>query len=149
TVTVAIDLQVNDPAGLTYNSDDIAIIFDPTKFSVSNVRSGNYSSTLMPASSISTASNVDNVNGTVRIGQFFNQATAPFFPNGTTGQIVLLDFTVLAGVPAGTTSPLNLAQNVSTTNTDVNGGAATLNPAPTNAPNDPVDGTFSIVAPSA
>jgi hypothetical protein len=57
---------------------------------------------------------------------------------------VLIDFTVRSSDKTGT-SPLNLARNVQATYTDVNGGAATLKPAPTNASNDPVDGVFRIV----
>jgi hypothetical protein len=69
---------------------------------------------------------------------------------GASGPV--LTFTVTAGARAGgTTTPLNLARSVSsngsTTYTDAysNAGELTLNPAPTNAANDPgVDGALSI-----
>jgi hypothetical protein len=69
---------------------------------------------------------------------------------GASGPV--LTFTVTAGARAGgTTTPLNLARSVSsngsTTYTDAysNAGELTLNPAPTNAANDPgVDGVLTI-----
>jgi hypothetical protein len=144
TVTVAVNLSVTDPNGLLYNSDDLAIVFDPTRFQVSNIRSG---SLFGEPANVATAANPDNTAGTIRIGQYRLALNPLSYPQGTNGPIVLIDFLVLAGDAPGTSSPLNISQNVSSTFTDVNGGAATLNPSPTNAPDDPgVDGVFSIVA---
>jgi endonuclease/exonuclease/phosphatase family metal-dependent hydrolase len=142
TVTVALDMEVTAANGLLYNSDDLAVLFDPTKFTVANVRSGNYPG--MGTANLSTVSKVDNTGGTIRIGQFFSGGTAPTLPNGSNGDLVLMDVTILTGVQPGTT-PLNLAANADGGFSDVNGGAATVNPAPTNAGNDPnVDGVLTI-----
>jgi hypothetical protein len=133
TVTVAVDMQVIEAAGFFYNSDDLALTFDPTKFSVSNVRSGSMGGFFGATGQfLTTGANVDNIGGTIRIGQFWNAANPPTIPNGTTGDLVLMDITILSGTPTGP-SVLNVAQNVGSTNTDVNGGTATLTPAPTNA----------------
>src|SRR5262249_57384920 len=91
------------------------------------------------STNISTAFNINNTAGTIRIGQFFNQATAPFLPAGTTGPIANITFMVLSSAPAGPTF-LDLAQNVSLTFTDVNGGAVHPHPAPPNTTHDPGGG---------
>jgi hypothetical protein len=97
---------------------------------------------------VGTSSNIDNTAGTIRIDQFFSGSTNPTLPTGSIGAILLLDFTVLSSAPISTSS-LNLGQNVSSSFTVVNGGAAPLNPAPTNGGTDPVDGVFNIVPQSA
>ncbi len=66
-----------------------------------------------------------------------------------TEQLVLIDFTILGGDAPGR-APLNLAHDAGGGLTEVNGSAATLNTAPTNATNDPnVDGTITIVWPAS
>src|SRR5262249_4378842 len=116
--------------------------FDPTKLQVQSVSSGDYPG--IGSSNISTAFNINNTAGTIRIGQFFNQATAPFLPAGTTGPIASITFQVLPSAPAGPAF-MPLAQDVSLTCTDGNGRAIVLSPAPTNAATDPgVDGVFTV-----
>jgi hypothetical protein len=144
TVTVAVDIQAID--AFQYQSDDIGITYDATKLTPSNIRSGDYPG--VGASNISTASNT-STPGIIRIGQFFSGTTFPNIPQGTNGDIVLIDFTVNSNAATGTTF-LDIAHDAGGTTTDIDNGAAVLSPAPTNATNDAnVDGTFSIVPQSA
>jgi hypothetical protein len=131
------------------SSLDEAILFDPTKFTVSNVRTG---SLLTGASGWSTTANVDNTNGFIRVAQATSSPTS-MSPN-TNGDVLLFDVTVSSSLSVGTTIPLNLASSVtsngSTTFTDANtnSGSLTLSPAPTNNSNDAVDGTLTVVGPN-
>src|SRR5262249_26871562 len=146
TFTVAVNMQVNEAGGLFYNSDDLAIRFDPTKSTVSNVRTG---SLFGAVGNVSTQANVDNVNGTIRATQAWSVANPPTYANGTTGDIMLFDVTINAGAQIRTSTPLNLADPVARPATAVNGVAPGGNPCPPQAPNDPnVDGLINIVGPS-
>jgi hypothetical protein len=68
-------------------------------------------------------------------------------PDGTTGDVVQFDVTVLRGFTAGSTV-IKLNANIGRHFTDVNGGQATLSPAPNNKRYDPAtDDKYSIVRP--
>jgi hypothetical protein len=142
TVTVAVDLSVlaNDPAFL-YDSGDLAIAFDPKVLQASNIRAG----TLFSAGSVSVGWAINEVAGTIRIQEYWNGSNPPTFKPGTSGAVVLIDFTIASTAKPGTTTPLNLAKKVGTETTDLNGGNATLSPAPTNFSNDSTDGKITIV----
>jgi hypothetical protein len=55
-------------------------------------------------------------------------AGVPFFPRGTAGDILDFDITIRPG--AGAVSVLKLARDIGPCITELNGGAATLSPAP-------------------
>jgi Cohesin domain len=146
TVTVQLRLHVTERAGVEVIALDEAILFDPTRFRVSNVRTGSLIAGFL------TVANVDGTAGTIRISQA--GATLKHFADGTDGDVLLLDFTVLADARPGPT-PLNLAQRVagggSATVTAVsdNHGALTLTPAPSDRPDDPgVDAVFLVREPA-
>ncbi len=146
-VTEAVYLDVTDPKGITYDSDDIAIGFNPKLFQVSKVQVGNYP--IIGASNLVEYSNVNNALGTLMISEFTSNANGFFLPSGTTGAIVEFTITALSTASMGS-SAIKLNANIGTHYTDVNGGAATLSPAPDNTPyNGKTDTAFSILNPKA
>src|SRR5262249_40904988 len=90
------------------------------------------------------AFNIDNQAGTLRAGEF--AAAGVSLPYGTTGVVLWLDFTAAAAARPGQRSPLDPARNVGGTCTQLNGGGLTLDPAPTNAAGDRVDGWLTITS---
>jgi hypothetical protein len=152
TVTVHLMLEVTEASPVQFQSDDIGILFDPTKVSVSNIRAGSF---IVPGmgsvgTQVTTNGTVDNVNGTINAGQAWFQPTPLFLPPGAVIDILDLDYTILAGDPVNTTTPLNLAATVGATTTDFNGSTAAVNPYPTNGSTDAnIDSTLSIIGPSA
>ncbi len=160
-VTVSVYLDVTDPNGLTYDSDDIAISFDPTRFSASNLSVGNYNPSVgLGSGQLAGSGNVNNTTGQITYSEITTTQGGVFLPENTNGVIFQFTLTVLSNAPDGVAS-LHLAQQLGTHVTDVNGGNATLNPAPNDsAPplsGDPsglpydtqTDDKFSIVPPSA
>src|SRR5262249_1714371 len=72
TKTVQVRMQVTEAGGLTWNSDDVGFRFDPTKFAISNVRSGIYPGIANGTDpQIGTSATIDNNLGTLRVSQFF------------------------------------------------------------------------------
>jgi endonuclease/exonuclease/phosphatase family metal-dependent hydrolase len=129
TVTVHLNINVTDPKGFTFESDDLAIRFDPARVVVSNVRAGGL------LGSVATAANIDNAGGRLLVGQFWAAAGVPFLPRGTVGAILDFDITIRPG--AGAVSVLKLARDIGPCITELNGGAATLSPAPDNSRYNP------------
>ncbi len=140
TVTVQERFNVSgaDPS-TEIDAIDSVIEYDPSKFTVSNIRAGS----LLPGFSVTT--NVDAVHGVIRVSEFTaNPAQAP---NPTDGDVLLLDFTVNSSAPLGP-SPLKLAasytdaNNTSTTTAVYNATSAlTLGPAPQNPSTLPLSGS--------
>jgi hypothetical protein len=152
TFTVSLDFKNDSGATQAISSLDEGILFDPTKYTVSNVQTGSLLTT-GGAQGWSTTANVDNSVGFIRVAQSTSNPTP--LADGVTGTVLTFSITVNSSLTPGTTVPLNLAHDVSsngsTTTTDVNtnAGPLTLNPAPTNASNDAgVDGTVTIVGPN-
>src|SRR5262249_11892147 len=137
TVQVPIRMNVAEPGGLTYQSFDVNIAFDPNVFSVptsSNTQAGPLTSGFF-AHAIP-----DNTAGTVRLGL---AGVAQTVANGTDGIIAFLTLQVKPTASLGTT-PLNLIPGAGIP-TQVNGEPASVNPYPTNAANDAnVDGNFTV-----
>jgi hypothetical protein len=133
TVTIHLNLNVTAATGLTFESADLAIRFDPSKFTISDV----LGSTAM------IAANIDAITGTLLVGESVGGATPLPLSEGTIGDIVDFDLTLRAGVSGA--SILKLAHNIGSTVTDLNGGAATLVPAPDNSAYNPAtDGVVLI-----
>jgi hypothetical protein len=139
---------------IALTSLDEAIVFDPNKFTVSNVRTG---SLLSNATGWSTSANVNNTTGQIRVTQ--STGTATSITPGSSGDVLLFDVTLNSNLSAGATVVANLAASVtsngSTTFTDANtnAGALTLNPAPVNPASpgqsiDNSDGVITIVGPN-
>jgi hypothetical protein len=145
-------------AGGTFalTSLDEGIVFDPNKFTVSNVRTGSLL-TSGTATGWSTSANVNNTTGQIRVTQ--STGTATNIAPGVVGDVLLFDVAINSTLAVGTTVVANLAASVtsngSTTFTDANtnAGSLTLNPAPVNPTTpgqsiDPNDGVITIVGPN-
>ncbi len=137
TITVPLMLDVTDAGGIALQAGDYALSFDQTKFSVANARLGT-----LDASGFGISANVNNTLGTITVSTFATGSPVNL-SFGTSGSVVLLDFTVLAGAALGS-SPIDLENDIGGTFTSLNEGGLTLIPAPTNNANDPVDGLFTI-----
>jgi hypothetical protein len=154
TITVFVNMTVNESAGIAYNSDQAVIEFDPSKISISNVRTPTDANFILGASNatnVSTSSAIDAANGELRIGQFWSAANPPNLANGTTGELVAFDVTILSTASPGASSPLNLvpaAEFGASTTTQYNGVESNVNPAPTNGFDPGIDGSVNVVAPS-
>ena len=137
TVTVPVRIDVTEAGGVSFQSADYAISFDPARFTVSNPR---VAGTLLAGFTV--VANIDNTNGIIRISTY--SASAVVLANGAIDDVLRLDFTVKASAPAGA-SPINLRNSSGTTVSALNEGQLTLSPAPTDAANDAsVDGTFTV-----
>jgi hypothetical protein len=144
TVTVHVNLKSLQAGGFTFDSGDMAISFDPTKLQISNVRAGSYSALAGFGSSLFVVTKVDNQAGTLFISEFTTNANGVVIPDGTAGDVVQFDVKILSGFTAGSTV-IKLNANIGRHFTDVNGGQATLNPAPNNKRYDPAtDDMFNI-----
>ncbi len=137
TITVPLMLDVTDVGGISLQAGDYALSFDPTKFSVANARLGT-----LDATGFGISANVNNTLGTITVSTFATGSPVNL-SFGTSGSVVLLDFTVLAGAALGS-SAIDLENDIGGTFTSLNEGGLTLVPAPTNNANDPVDGLFTI-----
>ncbi len=137
TITVPLMLDVTDAGGIALQAGDYALSFDPTKFSVANARLGT-----LDATGFGISANVNNTLGTITVSTFATGSPVNL-SFGTSGSVVLLDFTVLAGAALGS-SAIDLENDIGGTFTSLNEGGLTLVPAPTNNANDPVDGLFTI-----
>jgi hypothetical protein len=104
-------------------------VWDPTKFSISNVTTG------LLLNGFVTVANVNNTSGWARIVQFTGQDA--ILGNGVDGAVVDFAITGLSGLAEGVATTLKLAKSVSsngsTTVTEVSSdtGRLTLSPAPT------------------
>ncbi len=133
TVTVQERLDVTAQSGVEVDALDSVIEYDPTKFTVANIRAGS----LLPGYLV--VSNIDAVQGVIRVTEF---TTSPVqAAHGTDGAVLLLDFTVKARATPGR-SPLVLAANDGGTTTAAynTAGALTLSPAPRNPKPLPIRG---------
>ncbi|MCY2991896.1 MAG: putative Ig domain-containing protein [Planctomycetota bacterium] len=146
-VTVPVNLEVTEPAGLTLSSVDLVLEYDADRFTVGNFRAG----TLLSGAGFSAPLVNTGTPGIVRLTMSAAGGTA-LLPQGTTGSLLLLDFTVQDTAAAGL-SGINLRAEYSdgsrTTTTSVADGqlrslALALTPAPTNAAAAAVDGLFTI-----
>ncbi len=133
TVTVQERLDVTAQSGAEIDAIDSVIEYDPSKFTVANLRAGS----LLPGYLV--VSNIDAVQGVIRVTEFSPSPVQAAF--GTDGAVLLLDFTVKAAATPGP-SPLVLAANDGGTATAAYNaaGALTLSPAPRNPNQLPISG---------
>ena len=141
-ITVPVRLTVTESAGITVSSFQVAISYDPSKFTVNpNAVIGSTFAALGAPVVFFPAPGEIIVEGSSAAGT----GTISF---NTTADLFDLTFTVAAGASNGT-SVINLLQNIQTTSTAIFANDAdltqlTLSPAPTNNATDSVDGTFTI-----
>jgi hypothetical protein len=143
TITVPVQLEVTEASGITVSGLDVAVSYDATQFSVGNVRVGS----LLTDNSLSPFSAFANI---ATPGQLLVTASSAVgtsqLAQGATGDVFLIDFTVLP-TAAGGPSVINLLSNAGgllTGIADNDLSELILSPAPTNATNDSVDGLFTI-----
>ncbi|MGE3819042.1 MAG: cohesin domain-containing protein [Isosphaeraceae bacterium] len=138
TVNVSVDLT-ND-ASLTAFAFGIALSFDTSVFTMSNVQPG---SLLGAAFTANFASTFSNGTGILTASSF--DFTGQTFTPGS-GALLTFDLTNTGATPL--TSPINLlatSGNTTTAIEDLNGPIALTTP-PTNANNEAVDGLVTITA---
>jgi hypothetical protein len=141
-VTVPVDVKVTESAGITVSSFQVAIAYDPARFTVNpNVQIGSMFAALGSPFVTFPAPGEIIVTGSSAAG-------TGTIPNGTTTDLFDMSFTVNSNAP-NVTSVVNLLQNIGTTPTaifanDANLTRLTLSPAPSNNASDPVDGMFTI-----
>jgi len=136
TTTVPVQMNVLEDFGINLTGVDIAFSYDTTQFTVSNVRAGGALTGFGSFSGTSTP-------GTIRFTA--SRATAVNFPLDFIGPLVLFDIAPIAG--PGTVSNLNLRISDGTFSTalfDETGQQLPLDPAPTNASTDTVDGKITV-----
>jgi hypothetical protein len=140
TVAVPLRMRVTDANGASVWGADYIIRFDPTRFTVSNVRTGS----MLPGFLI--AANVDNVTGTIRITQ--SGIVPVSFEYGADGEVVVFDLTVREQTQPGR-SVVNLVDRLPgegpTTGMYDQSGPLTLAPAPTSGFDDGVDGIVTVI----
>ncbi|MCY2987400.1 MAG: PKD domain-containing protein [Planctomycetota bacterium] len=148
TVTVPVNLTVTDAAGITISSVDLVIGYDASKFAVGNFRLGS----LLQGAGFGAPVVNTTTPGIIRC-TMSTAGSTPWLATDTTGSLLAMDFSVLAGAAVGE-SRINLRADffdgLATTTTNVSDGAVselTLNPVPTNADTDPVDGVFTVTPP--
>ena len=145
TVSVPVNLEVTEPAGLTLSSVDLVIEYDADRFTVGNFREG----ALLQGAGFSAPLVNTDTPGILRLTMSTAGSTV-LLPLGTTGPLLLMDFTVQDSAAAGG-APLNLradySDGVRTTTTNLADGQVrplVLAPAPTNLAADAVDGLFAV-----
>ena len=143
TITVPVQLEVTEASGITVSGLDVAISYDSTQFSVGNVRVGS----LLTDNDLSPFAPFAN---TATPGQILVTASSSLgtsnLAQNTTGDVFLIDFTVLPTATGGA-SAINLLASSSgliTGIADNDLSDLVLSPAPSNAGNDSVDGLFTV-----
>src|SRR5262249_45746572 len=125
TVSVPVRLDVTEPGGITVSGFQVAIQYDPTRFSVA--------STAALGSTFAAANFTGLLTNPAPGILIYNAAAAlgtGTLPQGTIADLCTINFTVLPNASLGS-SPINLLQNYSTTATaifDGNLNQLTLNP---------------------
>ncbi len=145
----------DQPGGPGLDSTNVALLFDPTYINPSSIviTPGN----LIPSSGwtlrttgvFTGANGIDSTKDSIGLSESDNSSTDPIATNST-GTLFNIQFTLLGSAPIGTTV-LNLVPTAHTsiafstvTNVSDANGPYTLNPTPTNATTDTVDGDVVI-----
>lgn len=144
TVTVPVNLEVTEATGITLSSVDLVVEYDAGRFTVGNFRAG----TLLQGAGFNSPLVNTSVPGIIRLTMSTASGTT-LLPQGTTGSLLLMDFTVQDTATGATAINLraDYGDGVRTTATNLTDGQVqrlTLGPAPTNAATDAVDGRFTI-----
>jgi hypothetical protein len=141
TLTVPVMLEVTEPAGLTIGGFELVIEFDADKFTVGQARLGDlFEATDLVGILTQPAAgkllfSADSLVGTTR------------FPFGTVGNLMTLAVTVAADAAPGPAA-FNLLASLGAGRTgvfDADLRELVLNPSPTDAASDTVDGILTVV----
>lgn len=142
TVSMPVQLEITDPAGIELENFDIAIAFDPNRFTLSNPRIGS----LLTDRGVQFDFAYSVIDGVLRLTANSLDSSAAPLAYGAKGDLILMDLTVKPRALPGSFA-LNLLADagVMTTNLSNRQGVPfALVPAPTNSPNDSVDGRVLI-----
>ncbi|MEZ6125600.1 MAG: choice-of-anchor Q domain-containing protein [Planctomycetaceae bacterium] len=141
TISVPVQLEVTEAAGITVGGIDLALSYDPAVLSVASAASvqkgGLLDGTFTLVANTSTP-------GTIILTSSSATGTGNL-PLGTIGSLFTIDFVVNAGASGSTA--INVLPSFGTTTTavfDNNLDSLVLSPAPTAAADDSVDGTLTI-----
>ena len=144
TVTLPVEMTVTDPAGITVSGFQVAIAYDPSVFTASNVA--------QLGSMFSASSGFSGLITFPKPGELIFQASSPTgtgtIANNTTTDLFNLTFTTNPTATNGS-SVIKVMQNIQTTTTaifDNKLDRLTLSPAPVNGTTDSVVGTVAIGA---
>ncbi len=140
-VTVPVKIEITEADGITISGFDVVIEFDSDKFAVGNAQMGDLLSGRSFSGLLAQPS-----PGTIIYTASSPQGTT-LLPNGTTGDLFTLTFDIKDSASEGPAA-INLRSSYVTTPTAVFTNdliEATLNPAPTNNPDDSVDGVLTIL----
>jgi hypothetical protein len=141
-VSVPVNFLQTAGAPIGLGSFDLVIAYDPAEFTAAGVRAGSLTAGFTVAWSTGLAPgllyvSMSRLAGPVRL--------AP----GTSGTLAVLDLVARSGARPGS-QPLNLLSGVYAGGepraTELNDRGLTLAPAPTNAADDPIDGSVVITA---
>lgn len=138
TISVPVQLLVTESSGITLAGADLAISFEPTKFTLTEAQIGSLLFGFGLSANTSTP-------GIVRLSMA--AGTPLSLAYDATGTLATLNFTILSG--AGMSSSINLlaaSDSLQTALYDDLGRALTLLPAPTDGTDDLVDGRVLILS---
>ena len=140
TVTVPVAIEVTEPAGLTIGGFEIVVEYDAQRLTVTQAQLGD----LFQGTDLAGLM-TQPAPGTL-IFSAVSPVGTPRFPLGTTGDLVTLTVAIAADAPRGPVA-LNLRASWGSVRTGVFDAALTdlvLNPPPTNAADDVVDGVLTV-----
>ena len=134
-VAVPVRLLQTNGSAVGLDSFDLVLKFDPKVFQFLGTLSGNLPGGFQITTQVDATHGLIFVTGT----SLHAVSLAP----GTLSELVGIEFHVLAGAGAGQ-SPIAILANWGNETTSLDGGWLTLVPAPTNAPNNPINGVITI-----
>lgn len=144
-VTVPVKVQVTEPTGISISGFDVALEFDSTKFTVASAQLG----------SLFAGTDLSGTFSQPSAGKLIFTADSGVgsgpFSFGTIGELFTVTFNVKNNAAIGV-SPLNLLASSGATVTalfDNSLNDLILSPAPTNNPQDTVDGIITVTSDTA
>jgi hypothetical protein len=137
-----ISVQLTTTISVLLAATDLAVSFDSTRFSVSNIQLGTLDSAASGFSGTFVQPVAGEVTSSISTGTLGNQLNA-----GTVGTLETFTLTALSTAPAGN-GQIIIQQSYGLTNTAVYDGntglAIALTPAPTNSYNNAIDGIVTV-----
>ncbi|MFO0888457.1 MAG: Calx-beta domain-containing protein [Isosphaeraceae bacterium] len=150
-ILVPVIFTALEPGGLVLTGFDLAISFDPSRFTVESISLGDLVSS-DPDKFDDPISVVDPVAGTIQLTTSSSTGIGKSLEEGATGSIIIIGLRIGADAPTGI-SPINLKESIGNTVTGVTddlGRSLTLTPAPTDADADAgIDGAVNVRAPGS
>lgn len=137
TLTVPVTVTNDSSQAIDILNIDIYIAFDNTLITVSNLTKGPFTS------SFNAALVIDSALGQINTTQ--DTAVAASLAANSSAVVLSFDVVALASFSTpGLSTALNIMARQNGVSTNINEGGITLNPAPTNNPDDAVDGLITV-----